>query len=63
MIIIVVFALAQLPASSRRSTALKIAFRWPGLDVVDPTGKPHSTTMYSLTGLVHRRHADADRRA
>ncbi|WP_250556805.1 L-lactate permease [Pseudonocardia lacus] len=51
VIIIVVFALAQLPGIKPALDAVKIAFTFPGLDVVDPAGEPHSTTMYSLTAI------------
>jgi lactate permease len=51
VIIIVVFALAQLPGIKPALDAVKIAFTFPGLDVLDPAGKPHSTTMYSLTAI------------
>jgi lactate permease len=51
VIIVVVFALAQLPFIKAALDAVVIAFRFPGLDVVDPAGKPHSTTMYSLTAI------------
>ncbi|MHA6793200.1 L-lactate permease [Pseudonocardia bannensis] len=50
-IIVAVFALAQLPGVKSALDSLKLAFTWPGLDVVDRTGKPHSTTQYSLTWL------------
>jgi lactate permease len=51
VIIVVVFALAQLPFIKSALDAVVIAFKFPGLDVVDPAGKPHSTTMYSLTAI------------
>jgi lactate permease len=51
VIIVAVFALAQLPGIKPAVDSLKLAFRWPGLDVVGANGKPHSTTMYSLTWL------------
>ncbi len=51
LIIVAVFALAQVPGLKQAIDSLKIAFSWPGLDVVDPSGKPHSTTMFSLTWL------------
>jgi lactate permease len=51
VIIVVVFALAQLPGLKPVIDSLKIAFRWPFLDVVGVDGKPHSTTMFSLTWL------------
>ncbi|MEN3301798.1 L-lactate permease, partial [Pseudonocardia sp.] len=51
VIIVAVFALAQLPGIKPAVDSLKLAFRWPGLDVVGTNGKPHSTTMYSLTWL------------
>jgi lactate permease len=51
VIIVAVFALAQLPGIKPAIDSLKLAFRWPGLDVVGTNGRPHSTTMYSLTWL------------
>jgi lactate permease len=51
VIIVVVFALAQLPGLKPLIDSLKIAFTWPFLDVVGIDGKPHSTTMFSLTWL------------
>ncbi|HET6260098.1 MAG TPA: L-lactate permease [Pseudonocardia sp.] len=51
VIIVVVFALAQLPGLKPLIDSLKIAFKWPFLDVVGIDGKPHSTTMFSLTWL------------
>jgi lactate permease len=51
VIIIVVFAIVQLPGIKAFVDSLKLAFHWPFLDVVGTNGKPHSTTMYSLTWL------------
>ena len=51
VIIILVFAIVQLPFVKPFADSLKLAFRWPFLDVVGTNGKPHSTTMYSLTWL------------
>ncbi|MCO1654305.1 L-lactate permease [Pseudonocardia humida] len=51
VIIIVVFALAQLPGIKPALDAVEIAFTVPGLDVLDPAGEPHSTTAYSLTAI------------
>jgi lactate permease len=51
VIIIVVFAIVQLPGIKPLADSLKVAFHWPFLDVVGTNGKPHSTTMYSLTWL------------
>jgi lactate permease len=51
VIIVLVFALAQLPGLKPLIDSLKIAFTWPFLAVVGTDGKPHSTTMYSLTWL------------
>ena len=50
-IIVVVFAIAQLPGIKPALDAVKIAFTWPGLDVLTPDGKPHSITAFSLTVL------------
>ncbi|MGI5128905.1 L-lactate permease [Pseudonocardia sp. CA-107938] len=51
VIIVVVFALVQLPFIKPALDAVKIAFPFPGIDVLTPQGKPHSTTAYSLTAL------------
>ena len=51
VIIILVFAIVQLPFVKPFADSLKLAFRWPFLDVVGTNGKPHSTTMYSLTWM------------
>lgn len=51
VIIIVVFAIAQLPGVKPLLDGRKVAFHWPFLDVVGTNGKPHSTTTYSLTWL------------
>src|SRR6185437_3190604 len=51
VIIILVFAIVQLPFVKPLADGLKLAFHWPFLDVVGTNGKPHSTTMYSLTWL------------
>ncbi|MCU1661713.1 MAG: lactate permease [Pseudonocardiales bacterium] len=51
VIIVVVFALAQLPGLKPVIDSLKIAFTWPFLDVIGVDGKPHSTTKFSLTWL------------
>jgi lactate permease len=51
-IIVVVFAIAQIPfLKTPLDAATTIAFKFPGLDVTDPAGKAHSTTMYSLTAV------------
>jgi lactate permease len=51
VIIIVVFALAQLPGIKPALDAVRIKFNFPGLDILTPAGKPHSTTMFNLTAL------------
>ena len=53
VIIVIVFALAQLPGIKQAVDSLKIAFTWPFLDIVGPDGKPltSSTVKYSLTWL------------
>ncbi|WP_433503441.1 L-lactate permease [Pseudonocardia halophobica] len=51
VIIVLVFALVQLPGIKPAVDKLKLAFHWPGLDVVAANGKPSSTTQYSLTWL------------
>lgn len=49
VIIVVVFALAQLPGLKPLLDSLKVSFRWPFLDVTGIDGAAHSTTKYSLT--------------
>jgi lactate permease len=51
LIIIVVFALAQLPGIKQAVDSLKLAFAWPFLDIAGRDGKPltSSTVKYSLT--------------
>lgn len=51
VIIVLVFAIVQLPGIKQAVDKLKLAFHWPGLDVVAANGKPSSTTQYSLTWL------------
>jgi lactate permease len=51
VIIIAVFAIVQIPVLKTVLDTVKIAFKFPGLDVVTTEGKPHSTTAYSLTAL------------
>ena len=53
LIIIVVFALAQLPGIKQAVDSLKLAFAWPFLDIAGRDGKPltSSTVKYSLTWL------------
>ncbi|MCE3553074.1 L-lactate permease [Pseudonocardia sp. RS11V-5] len=51
VIIVLVFAIVQLPGIKPAVDSLKLAFHWPGLDVVATSGKPSSTTQYSLTWL------------
>jgi lactate permease len=51
VIIVLVFAIVQLPGIKPGVDKLKLAFHWPGLDVVAMNGKPSSTTQYSLTWL------------
>ncbi|WP_232662359.1 L-lactate permease [Pseudonocardia sp. TRM90224] len=51
VIIVAVFALAQVPGIKPALDSVKIAFRWPGLDVLTQKGEPHSTTAFSLTAL------------
>jgi lactate permease len=53
VIIVIVFALAQLPGIKPAVDSLKIAFTWPLLDIAGPDGKPltSSTVKYSLTWL------------
>jgi lactate permease len=51
VIIVVVFALAQLPGIKPAVDSLKLAFTWPFLHIIGTDGKPltSSTTQYSLT--------------
>jgi lactate permease len=53
LIIVVVFALAQLPGIKQAVDSLKIAFSWPFLDIAGPDGKPltSSTVKYSISWL------------
>jgi lactate permease len=53
VIIVVVFALAQLPGIKQAVDSLKIAFSWPFLDIAGPDGKPltSSTVKYSISWL------------
>ncbi|MCE0763903.1 L-lactate permease [Pseudonocardia kujensis] len=51
VIIVLVFAIVQLPGIKPGVDKLKLAFHWPGLDVVAMNGKASSTTQYSLTWL------------
>jgi lactate permease len=51
VIIVAVFALAQVPGLKPVLDSVKIAFNWPGLQVLGTNGKPHSTTMFSITAL------------
>lgn len=51
VVIVAVFAVAQIPGLKDALDSLKLAFDWPGLAVVDAQGEPHSTTEYSLKWL------------
>ncbi|GAA4693564.1 hypothetical protein GCM10023215_33630 [Pseudonocardia yuanmonensis] len=51
VIIVLVFGLVQLPGIKPAVDSLKLAFHWPGLDVVGTNGRPSSTTQFSLTWL------------
>lgn len=51
VVIVAVFAVAQIPGLKDALDSLKLAFTWPGLNVVNPEGEPHSTMQYSLTWL------------
>jgi lactate permease len=53
VIIVIVFALAQLPGIKQAVDSLKLAFTWPFLDIAAPDGTPltSSTVKYSLTWL------------
>ena len=53
VIIVLVFALVQLPGIKPAVDSLKLAFKWPGLDIVGTNGKQltSSTVQYSLTWL------------
>jgi lactate permease len=53
LIIIIVFALAQLPGIKQGLDSLKLAFTWPFLDIAGRDAKPltSSTVKYSLTWL------------
>nr|WP_232021653.1 L-lactate permease [Pseudonocardia autotrophica] len=49
VVIVAVFALAQIPGLKGVLDSLKLAFDWPGMAVLDPQGEPHSSTAYTLT--------------
>jgi lactate permease len=51
VIIVAVFAIVQIPVLKTVLDMVKIAFKFPGLDVVTTEGKPHSTTAFSLTAI------------
>ncbi|MBC8094055.1 MAG: L-lactate permease [Pseudonocardia sp.] len=51
VIIIVVFALAQLPVIKPALAAVKIAFPWPGLDVLKPDGSRDNVNNFSFSVL------------
>jgi lactate permease len=51
VIIVVVFALAQLPGLKPLLDSVRIKFGWPGLDVLTPAGQPHSTMTFNLAAL------------
>jgi len=51
VIIVAVFAISQVPFIKAVLDSVKIAFVWPGLDVVSPAGKPLTIATYSLTVL------------
>ncbi|WP_028924810.1 L-lactate permease [Pseudonocardia acaciae] len=51
LLIVAVFSLAQLPGIKPLLDKAVVKFHWPGLDVLTPAGKPHSTTTFSLTYL------------
>jgi len=51
VIIVVVFSLVQIPVIKRALDTVKIAFPFPGLEVVTAEGKVHSTSAFSLTVL------------
>ncbi len=50
-IIIVVFALAQLPVIKPALDSVKIAFPWPGLDILKPDGTSDRVNKFSFTVL------------
>lgn len=50
-IIIVVFALAQLPGIKQALASVKIAFPWPGLDVLTPDGARDKVNDFSFSVL------------
>ncbi len=51
VIIVVVFSVVQIPVIKKALDTVKIAFPFPGLDVVTAEGKAHSTSAFSLNVL------------
>ena len=52
LIIIAIFTIAQIPAVKAWLTAVgSVTFQWPGLDVIDPAGKPVAAQMFKLDHL------------
>ncbi len=51
VIIVAVFALAQVPGIKQVLDGVRIKFGWPGLDVLTPAGQPHSTMTFNLAAL------------
>ena len=62
VIIVAVFALAQVPGLKPVLDAVKIAFNWPGLDVRGPRRQAAQHHHVLAHRDHHRRHPDADRR-
>ena len=50
-IIVAVFALAQVPPIKSLLDSVKIAFPWPGLDVLTPAGTPDKVNSFSFSVL------------
>lgn len=52
LIIMAVFSIAQIPAVKNWLTAVgSVTFEWPGLDAVDPDGKPVAAHKFKLDHL------------
>ncbi|WP_410661107.1 L-lactate permease [Amycolatopsis sp. lyj-112] len=51
LLIIVIFSIAQLPPVKKLLDSATWKFRWPGLDVASPTGKPVTGNSFSLPFL------------
>jgi lactate permease len=51
VIVIVVFALAQIPAIKNALTSVTVNFNWPGLHILSSSGKPSTVPQFKLDWL------------